>query len=256
MGSCQRRRTRNQEARGWSYLPWSGYQSASRLQRVPWKKGCGGHLICHASAAAWPHWRQWAAQGEGEGYGQEAELPAVVERLVAKQAAAAAALERRPCCWSPHLPRKRSCSATTLLAASPPLPAVKLRNSEFAFQYELETKGKASWSLFWTSYLHHKCSCQPTSAPAAYNLTTCSYVFCFLCPSSTTNTKVEKNREIPFPKTIFLIKTSVKSLHQPHTRPQTTSKNNCLSLVLFSVLHQKCSVLKSKVFQSQLVMAI
>ena len=36
--------------------------------------------------------------------------------------------------WSPHLPRKRSCSATTPPAASPPLPAVKLPYPEFSSQ--------------------------------------------------------------------------------------------------------------------------
>ena len=49
-----------------------------------------------------------------------------------------------------------------------------------------------------------------------------------------------------FRKPIFLTKTSVKPLHQPHTRPQTTLENIFLSLVLFSVLHQQCSVIEIK----------
>ena len=55
-----------------------------------------------------------------------------------------------------------------------------------------------------------------------------------------------------FRKPIFLTKTTVKPLRQPHTRPQTTLENNFMSLILFSVLHQHCAVLKSKVFRSQL----
>ena len=170
----------------------------------------------------------------GEGYGREAELPAVVERLVAKQAAAAAALERRPWCWSlvtsPATQAQllghntASCIATTA--------SCQAALSWVFFTMSLKLKEKQVDVFFWNSYLQHKCSCRPTTASAAYNLTTCCYVF-FLFYSAHLLRRTQKWRKIGkyiFQKPNILTKASVKPLHQPHTRLQTTLVNNFFCL--------------------------
>ena len=166
---------------------------------MPWKKGCGGHLTCHASAAARPQHRQ---------------------------------LHRHHCQLS-------SCGTLSLL-----------------FNMSLKLKEKQA-EVFFEPLI---CITSAAVSPLVLQLRTISQpALMFFVSCAHLLRRTQKWRKIGkylFQKPNILTKTSVKPLHQPHTRPQIKLENNFLSLVLFSVLHQHYTVLKSKVFQSQLVMAI
>ena len=145
-GSCPRRRTRNQKARGWSYLPWSGYQSASRLQRVPWKKGCAAVVVTSPST-----------QVQLPGHTEDSELPKEREKDMDKRRSYLPWWSD----WSPSRPRRLlpwsegrvvghlTCHASA--AARPQHRQLHRHHCQLSscpilsfLHNELETKGKAN----------------------------------------------------------------------------------------------------------------